>query len=256
MIVKADLEAYSASGRVDFKTAERADSTAGSGVQGESVALTSHQRAVAHNLARSSMEAPHFYLKCSLICDRIASYREKHRDPQGGKLAVDAFFLFAVAKALKALPRLNGYYRNDSFVPRNSVDINIAVSAGEELYAPVLKNVQGRSIEQIDNALRKLAAKTREHRLEGDDMQQGSFTVTNLGMYPVDEFAAIINPPQSGILSIGRMRRELVIGSGDTMQIHTICTMTGSFDHRIVNGTQGGAFMQHIQEILEGLDIP
>ena len=111
-------------------------------------------------------------------------------------------------------------------------------------------------IEEIDAELRELAGKTRENRLERGDMAQGSFTVTNLGMFAVDEFAAIINPPQSGILSVGRMKRDLVIGPDDAMQIRTVCTITGSFDHRIVNGNQGAAFMQRIQEILEGLDIP
>jgi pyruvate dehydrogenase E2 component (dihydrolipoamide acetyltransferase) len=136
------------------------------------------------------------------------------------------------------------------------VDINIAISADDELYAPLLKGVEGKSIEEIDADLRKLASKTRENRLERDDMRPGSFTVTNLGMFAVDEFQAIINPPQSGILSIGRMKRDLLIGPDDSMQIQRVCTVTGSFDHRIVNGTQGAAFMQYIQDTLEGLDIP
>jgi pyruvate dehydrogenase E2 component (dihydrolipoamide acetyltransferase) len=115
--------------------------------------------------------------------------------------------------------------------------------------------VHRKSIEEIDAQLRKLARKTRENRLEREDMRPGGFTVTNLGMFPVDEFGAIINPPQAGILSIGRMRRALVVGPDDAMVIRTLSTMTGSFDHRIVNGAQGAAFMQRIQEILEGLDI-
>ena len=257
IITKEDLEAYIASGdgKAAGRTAQQKTEMAAA-PQGGLIALTPHQRAVAHSLARSSMETPHFYLKTDLICDRIEAWRKKHSNPDGKSIAVDSFFLYAVSRALEEMPRLNGRYKSDSFIHHSSVDINIAIAAGDELYAPLLKNVQEKRIEEIDADLRSIACKTKENRLEREDMRPGSFTVTNLGMFPVDEFGAIINPPQSGILSIGRMKRAIVVGPEDAMQIHTLCTMTGSFDHRIVNGTQGAAFMQRIQEILEGLDIP
>ena len=258
IITKSDLELFTAS-RDAEATGKAAQPEAGgpapAAPQGDVVALTPHQRAVAHSLTRSSMEAPHFYLKTDLICDRIVAWREEHRKPDGKRAAVDSFFVYAVSRVLQEMPRLNGFYKKDSIVPHSSVDINIAIAAGDELYAPLLCDVHRKSIEEIDADLRSLARKTREKRLEREDMRPGSFTVTNLGMFPVDEFGAIINPPQSGILSIGRMRRALVVGPDDAMVIRTLCTMTGSFDHRIVNGVQGAAFMQRIREILEGLDI-
>jgi pyruvate dehydrogenase E2 component (dihydrolipoamide acetyltransferase) len=252
IITKADLEAYVASG-----SGKAAGTAAQAGASGgrDAAPLTSHQRAVAHSLSRSFMETPHFYLKTDLVSDRIVAWRERHAGPDGRSIAVDTFFLFAVSRVLGEMPRLNGYYRKDSFIPLGSVGINIAIASGEELYAPLLRDVQMKSIEEIDAELRELAKKTREHRLEREDVVQGSFTVTNLGMFPIDEFGAVINPPQSGILSVGRMKKALLVGPDDTMGIHTVCTLTGSFDHRIVNGTQGAAFMHRIQEILEGLDI-
>lgn len=258
IITKSDLELFTASRDAEAagKAAQpEAGGPAPAAPQGDVVALTPHQRAVAHSLTRSSMEAPHFYLKTDLICDRIVAWREEHRKPDGKRAAVDSFFVYAVSRVLQEMPRLNGFYKKDSIVPHSSVDINIAIAAGDELYAPLLCDVHRKSIEEIDADLRSLARKTREKRLEREDMRPGSFTVTNLGMFPVDEFGAIINPPQSGILSIGRMRRALVVGPDDAMVIRTLCTMTGSFDHRIVNGVQGAAFMQRIREILEGLDI-
>ena len=258
IITKSDLELFTASRDAEAagKAAQpEAGGPAPAAPQGDVVALTPHQRAVAHSLTRSSMEAPHFYLKTDLICDRIVAWREEHRKPDGKRAAVDSFFVYAVSRVLQEMPRLNGFYKKDSIVPHSSVDINIAIAAGDELYAPLLCDVHRKSIEEIDADLRSLARKTREKRLEREDMRPGSFTVTNLGMFPVDEFVAIINPPQSGILSIGRMRRALVVGPDDAMVIRTLCTMTGSFDHRIVNGVQGAAFMQRIREILEGLDI-
>ncbi len=258
IITKSDLELFTASRDAEAagKAAQpEAGGPAPAAPQGDVVALTPHQRAVAHSLTRSSMEAPHFYLKTDLICDRIVAWREEHRKPDGKRAAVDSFFVYAVSRVLQEMPRLNGFYKKDSIVPHSSVDINVAIAAGDELYAPLLCDVHRKSIEEIDADLRSLARKTREKRLEREDMRPGSFTVTNLGMFPVDEFVAIINPPQSGILSIGRMRRALVVGPDDAMMIRTLCTMTGSFDHRIVNGVQGAAFMQRIREILEGLDI-
>lgn len=258
IITKSDLELFTASRDAEAagKAAQpEAGGPAPAAPQGDVVALTPHQRAVAHSLTRSSMEAPHFYLKTDLICDRIVAWREEHRKPDGKRAAVDSFFVYAVSRVLQEMPRLNGFYKKDSIVPHSSVDINVAIAAGDELYAPLLCDMHRKSIEEIDADLRSLARKTREKRLEREDMRPGSFTVTNLGMFPVDEFGAIINPPQSGILSIGRMRRALVVGPDDTMVIRTLCTMTGSFDHRIVNGVQGAAFMQRIREILEGLDI-
>lgn len=258
IITKSDLELFTASRDAEAagKAAQpEAGGPAPAAPQGDVVALTPHQRAVAHSLTRSSMEAPHFYLKTDLICDRIVAWREEHRKPDGKRAAVDSFFVYAVSRVLQEMPRLNGFYKKDSIVPHSSVDINVAIAAGDELYAPLLCDMHRKSIEEIDEDLRSLARKTREKRLEREDMRPGSFTVTNLGMFPVDEFGAIINPPQSGILSIGRMRRALVVGPDDAMVIRTLCTMTGSFDHRIVNGVQGAAFMQRIREILEGLDI-
>jgi pyruvate dehydrogenase E2 component (dihydrolipoamide acetyltransferase) len=258
IITKRDLELYIASRDAEAAGKAAQAETGGPAMaapQGDVAELTPHQRAVAHSLTRSSMEAPHFYLKTDLICDRIVAWREEHRKPDGKRAAVDSFFIYAVSRALQEMPRLNGFYKKDSIVLHSSVDINVAITAGDELYAPLLCDVHRKSIEEIDTQLRNLARKTRENRLEREDMRPGSFTVTNLGMFPVDEFGAIINPPQSGILSIGRMRRALVVGPDDAMVILTLCTMTGSFDHRIVNGAQGAAFMRRIQEILEGVDI-
>jgi pyruvate dehydrogenase E2 component (dihydrolipoamide acetyltransferase) len=99
--------------------------------------------------------------------------------------------------------------------------------------------------------VRELAAKVRNGSLEPEYMTGGSFTVTNLGMYPVDEFCAIINPPQAGIVAVGRMKKALVVEPDDTMRVRTLCTVMGSFDHRIVNGTAGAAFLEHIKTILE-----
>jgi pyruvate dehydrogenase E2 component (dihydrolipoamide acetyltransferase) len=163
--------------------------------------------------------------------------------------------VYALARVLVEMPRMNGYFRNDRLVLHRSIHINAAIAAGEELYAPVVRDADRKSVEEIDRELRWLAAKVRSGKLEPEDVAGGSFTVSNLGMYPVEEFVPIINPPQSGIVAVGRMGRELVVETGDSMRVHTLCTVTGSFDHRIVNGVQGAAFLQRLKTLMEEWEV-
>ncbi len=256
IITKRDLEMFAASGGGEAPgvAAVPGGPREADGPE-EVLPLTPHQRAVAHSLSRSSAEAPHFYLKTDILTDGITEWREAHPRSDGKKISVDAFFVYAVSRVLREMPGLNAYYKKDTVVRHRVVHVNVAIAANDELYAPLVRDADRKSIEEIDGEVRSLARKTRENRLGQGDNMPGSFTVTNLGMFSVDEFGAIINPPQSGILSIGRMRKGLVIGPDDAMRVRTLCTVTGSFDHRIVNGVQGAAFIQRIKEILEELEL-
>jgi pyruvate dehydrogenase E2 component (dihydrolipoamide acetyltransferase) len=254
IITKRDLETFASSrGR---EVPERAVGEPGRAAVSEDVIpMTPHQRAVAHSLSKSAAEAPHFYLKTDILTDGIAGWREAHPRSDGRKVSVDAFFVYAVSRVLGEMPGLNAYYKKDSIVRHRGININVAIAAKDELYAPLIREVDKKSIEEIDGEVRRIARKTRENRLEPGDIAPGSFTVTNLGMFSVDEFGAVINPPQSGILSIGRMRKALVVEPDDAIRVRTLCTVTGSFDHRVVNGTQGAACIQRIKEILEEMEL-
>jgi pyruvate dehydrogenase E2 component (dihydrolipoamide acetyltransferase) len=127
----------------------------------------------------------------------------------------------------------------------------VAVAAGEELHVPVIRQAEVKEIREIDRELAALAAKAQAGRLASADLTGGTFTLTNLGMYPVEEFAAVLNAPQLAILAAGRVRKELAVAEDESLRVRPLLTLTGSFDHRAVNGAQGAAFLAEIKHILE-----
>jgi pyruvate dehydrogenase E2 component (dihydrolipoamide acetyltransferase) len=235
LITKKDLEAY------------REQGLPAEGPQ----ALSAHQLAVARSLVRSAQEIPHFYLKCRCFADSFLLWRERNRRSDGQKVSMDAIFIYAASRALQEYPRINGSFKENRLVVHSGIHVCVAIAAGDELFAPVVRAADKKGVTEIDAEIRWLAAKTRSGELEAKDITGGTFTVTNLGMYPVDEFCAIINPPQAGILAVGRISKALHIDETGGMHIRSACTLTGSFDHRIVNGAEGAAFLQKIKEILE-----
>jgi pyruvate dehydrogenase E2 component (dihydrolipoamide acetyltransferase) len=252
LVTKRDLEEQAASVQspgapVSGGAAEAAPKAA----PGGEIALSAHQRAVARSLSTSKREIPHYYLKTKVMADALKKRREELTGADGGRLSVDSFFVYALARVLAEMPRLNGYFRDNLLVRHRGVHVNVAMAAGEELYAPVVRDADRKSLEEIDRELRRLGAKAKSGKLEPADVAGGSFTVSNLGMYPVEEFVPIINPPQAGIVAVGRMKRELIVEENDAMRVRTVCTVTGSFDHRVVNGAQGAAFLQRLKIQLE-----
>jgi len=215
-------------------------------------AFSAHQLAVARSLTRSKQEIPHFYLKCRCFADALLAWREKNRLGDGGKVSIDTLIIYVVARALGEFPLINSSFIENRRVLHKGIHVGFAVAAGEELYAPVIRDANSKDAKKIDAEVKKLSSKARSGKLEPRDVSGGTFTVTNLGMYPVDEFCAIINPPQAGILAVGRIGKTLDIDENGGMHIRSVCTITGSFDHRIVNGAQGAAFMQKIKDLMEG----
>ena len=242
LITKKDLEAYG----------EQACKEKGPEVTYEGhEPLSAHQLAVARSLVRSAQEIPHFYLKCRCFADSFLLWRERNRRQDGQKVSLDAMFIYAASRALQEYPRVNGSFRENRLVVHSGIHVCVAIAAGSELFAPVVREADKKSVAEIDAEVRRLAEKARSGKLDMKDLTGGTFTVTNLGMYPVDEFCAIINPPQAGILAVGRIRKVLHIDETGGMHIRSACTLTGSFDHRIVNGAEGAAFLQKIKKILE-----
>jgi pyruvate dehydrogenase E2 component (dihydrolipoamide acetyltransferase) len=183
--------------------------------------------------------------------DRALNWRELNKRQDGSKVSVYSIFVYAAAKALKALPKLNGFFKDETLVLFGEVNVGCAVTAGDDLFVPVIRSADRKGVLEIDRELGLLVAKVQNGKLEPQDLLGGTFTLTNLGMYPVDEFCAVINPPQAGVLAIARAKKVLHIDDEDRMSIRTACTLTGSFDHRVVNGAQGAEFLQKVKETLE-----
>ena len=238
LITRADLEAY-VPGAVPAAAAAR------------EVPLSAHQRAVARAVTAAKTQVPHYYLKVRIGADRLRAWREANGRADGTKVAVDAVLAWACARALLRHPRLNGTFTGELLRLESRVHLGIAVAAGEELHVPVIHGAEGKSIHEIDRELSLLAGKAKAGGLAGAEVTGGSFTITNLGMYPVEEFAAVLNVPQLAIVAAGRMAQEIAVSDDGSFRVRSALTLTGSFDHRAINGAQGAAFLAEIKRILE-----
>jgi len=246
LITRADLDNFEKSGiRAGVEISQPASAETGE------ILLSRNQFVVAKTLAKSKAEIPHYYLKFTVYTDNLFAWREQHKLSDGSKISVTSILIYALAKTLRRHPKFNSYFKEDRIVLQKEININCAVAAGDELYVPVIKTADLKEIKEIDTELKWLAAKARNGELESQDILGGTFTITNLGMYPVDEFGAIINPPQAGIIAVGKMEKRLYIDDNNCMMIRTACTVTGSFDHRIVNGALGAEFMSTLKQIIE-----
>jgi pyruvate dehydrogenase E2 component (dihydrolipoamide acetyltransferase) len=211
--------------------------------------LSRNQQAVGRNLSRSAREIPHYTVRSTVYLDAALSWREKHET--GLKVSIYSLYVYAAAKALKKFSGINGYFSDNVHYVYRDVNIGIAVAHLNELYVPVIRQADTKSMEEIDKEVRWLTAKTQNGKLEPEDISGGTFTISNLGVYAVDDFSAIISPGQAAILAIGRARKQVVVDEHDRMAVRQGVVLTGSFDHRIVNGAEGAAFLERMKGILE-----
>jgi len=258
LITREDLDAHLRAGRgrdaeVPAASAVQAPAAPAPSAPGAAaeVPLSVHQRAVARAVTLSKTQVPHYYLKVRVDADRLLAWRQANRRADGEKVSVDAVLVWSCARALTRHPRLNGTFAGERLLLVPHADVGVAVAAGEELHVPVVRQAQAKDIREIDRELALLAAKAKAGRLESAEVSGGSFTLTNLGMYPVEEFAAVLNAPQLAILAAGRIGRELAVAEDGSFRARSAVTLTGSFDHRGVNGAQGAAFLAEIKRILE-----
>jgi pyruvate dehydrogenase E2 component (dihydrolipoamide acetyltransferase) len=227
----------------------------------DEIILSKNQLAVARNLAASKSQIPHYYVKSIISADPVLKWRENNLfsgdavlgGSQGktNRVSMYAIFVFAAAASLKKFPRLNGYFKENKIVLIKDINIGFAVAEGEELYAPVVKNAGSKSIFEIENEIKILIAKTRLQKFDEGDLSNGTFTISNLGAYDAEEFCAIINPPQAGILAVGKIRKALYVDEIEKISIRNEFTVTGSFDHRIVNGKSGAEFLYEFKKTIE-----
>jgi pyruvate dehydrogenase E2 component (dihydrolipoamide acetyltransferase) len=223
--------------------------------------LSKSQLAIARNLTASKSQIPHYYIKTNINADLFLKWRDNNSisrnsglsDNSGvnGKISMYAILVLAAAKALKKFPKINGYFKENKIVLRKKINIGFAVAQGEELFVPVIKNADDKSIFEIDKEVKSLVAKTRSGKFEEGDLSEGTFTISNLGMYDADEFSAIINPPQAGILAVGKIKKVLHVDELEKIGIRNEFTVTGSFDHRIVNGKSGAQFLHEFKKTIE-----
>jgi len=249
MVTRSDLEEYLESVKTRSLIEEKKDTELKE--TEEVYALTPNQQAVSVNLSKSKSNIPHYYLKTTVIADNLIAKREKSKQETGKAISVYPYFIYAAARALKKFPRLNGYFKDNKIYLYRNINIGFAVAEEDELYVPVIHDADKKEITEIDTEVKFLVSKTWNKRLEREDISGGTFTISNLGTYSIDEFYGIINFPQAVLLAIGKISKTLKIEDDNKMSIKSAFTIAGSFDHRIANGVQAAEFLGEIKKILE-----
>lgn len=211
---------------------------------------TSMRRAIARRLTESKSTVPHFYLKADCMVNKLLQTRADVNDALGIKASVNDWVIKAVAHALMAVPASNVVWSEQSMRQFNQADISVAVATEGGLYTPVLRGVERMSIPEISERIRDLAERARHGTLKQDDIEGGSFAVTNLGMFGTEEFSAILNPPQSGILAVGAAREKAVVVDGELV-VANVMTVTLSADHRAVDGALAAQWMAAFKTAIE-----
>jgi pyruvate dehydrogenase E2 component (dihydrolipoamide acetyltransferase) len=211
---------------------------------------TSMRKAIARRLTESKSTVPHFYLNADCKVDELLALRKKINESSQVKISVNDMVVRAVAAAFEDVPEANVVWGPDAMIKYESVDISIAVSTDGGLLTPVLRGVEKRSLSNIARTITDLAERSRAGKLRQEELNGGSFAVTNLGMYGTSSFAAILNPPQSGILAVGAAGPKAVVVDGE-ITIATIMSVTLSADHRAVDGALAAQWLAAFKARIE-----
>jgi len=206
--------------------------------------------ATARRLTESQQQAPHFYLRATVRAEPLLALRAELNQDAEINVSVTDLVVKAVAAAHRRVPEMNVTWTPDAVRRYRTVDVAVAVATDRGLLTPVVRDVDSLTVTALATSLRDLAARARAGRLKQDELVGGSISVTNLGMYGVEEFAAVINPPQAAILAVGAVRSEPVVDA-DAVVPGQVMTLTLSVDHRPVDGVQAAQWLAVLEELLE-----
>ncbi|ATN37305.1 pyruvate dehydrogenase complex dihydrolipoamide acetyltransferase (plasmid) [Rhizobium sp. ACO-34A] len=217
-----------------------------------SVPHTNMRRTIARRLLESKTTVPHFYLTADCEMDALLALRARINETRdsASRISVNDFVIKAVAHALRAVPNANVMWTDEAMLQLHDVDIAVAVATDGGLITPVIRKADQKSLGTISAEMKSLAARARDGRLKPEEFQGGGFSISNLGMYGVRTFSAIINPPQSGILAVGATGRRAVERDGQLAFV-TMMECTISVDHRAVDGAVGASWLQAFKRAVE-----
>ena len=209
------------------------------------------RKVVARRLLESKQTVPHFYLTVDCELDALLNVRkELNEAAQGYKISVNDFVIKATGMALAKYPAANVSWTDENTVQYERADVSVAVATPNGLITPIIKDAANKSLKDISNEMKELAAKAKDGKLKPAEFQGGTISVSNLGMFGVREFAAIVNPPQGSILAIGAGEQRAVVKDGQ-VKIATVMTVTMSTDHRCIDGAIGAEYLQVFKKLLE-----
>ncbi len=248
-IVRKDYDAFVASGGA-AKAAPTATVAPQSASGFSEIPHSSMRKAIARRLTESKSTVPHFYLKADCVVDKLLEARAQVNEGLGIKTSVNDWVVKAVAHALIKVPGSNVIWTDTAMRQYDHADISVAVATEGGLYTPVIRGVDQLSIPEINTQIRALAEKARGGTIKQEEIEGGSFAVTNLGMFGTEEFSAILNPPQSGILAVGAAREKAIAVDG-ALQVAQVMTVTLSADHRAVDGALAAEWMVAFKKAIE-----
>lgn len=210
------------------------------------------KKVTARRLTEAKQTIPHFYLSVDCVLDKLLAARAQMNDAADGayKLSVNDFIIKANAMALKAYPPANTSWTDDAVLQYTHSDISVAVATPNGLITPIIKAAETKSLSEISNEMKDLAKRAKEGKLKPVEFQGGTFSISNLGMFGVKNFQAIVNPPQSCIMAVGAGEERVVVENGQ-MVVRTVMTVTLSTDHRSVDGAVGAEYLQHFKKFIE-----
>ena len=219
-------------------------------VPGTAIPLTSMRRTIAKRLSESAFTAPHFFVTVEIDMDAAVSLREQLQRAEDVKVSFNDLVLKACAKALTRFPTVNASWTGEAIQTHAEVHVGVAVSLAEGLITPVVRNADRKHVVEISREVKDLAARAREKKLKPEEFMGSTFTISNLGMFDVTEFTAIINPPESCILAVGAVRKVPVV-KDDQLAIGHRMKVTLSSDHRVVDGALAAQFLAEVRRLLE-----
>lgn len=248
-IVKRDVETFTPAA----KTAGAPSITLPTVVGQESfeeVPVSQMRKVIARRLGESKHTAPHFYLTMSINMDKAIEARKAMLEFSPVKISVNDIIIKAVAAALRKNPAANSSWLGDKIRYNHHINIGVAVAIEDGLIVPVVKFADSKSLSHISAEVKELADKAKNKKLQPNEFEGNTFTISNLGMFGIDEFTAIINPPDACILAVGAAKETVVVENGQ-MKVANVMKVTLSCDHRVVDGAVGSAFLKTLKELLE-----
>ncbi len=222
----------------------------------EEVKLDGMRKTIAARLTEAKQTIPHFYLRRDIRLDALMSFRSqlnKQLEGRGVKLSVNDFIIKASALALQAVPDANAVWAGDRVLKLKPSDVAVAVAIEGGLFTPVLKDADSKSLSSLSSEMKDLAGRARNKKLAPHEYQGGAFAISNLGMFGIDNFDAVINPPHGAILAVGAGVKKPVVGAEGQVEVATVMSVTLSVDHRVIDGALGAELLQ---AIVDGLENP
>ncbi|WP_370283303.1 pyruvate dehydrogenase complex dihydrolipoamide acetyltransferase [Pseudooceanicola sp.] len=218
------------------------------------VKLDGMRKTIAARLTEAKQTIPHFYLRRDIRIDALLKFRaelNRQLEGRGVKLSVNDFIIKACALALQSVPKANAVWAGDRVLELKPSDVAVAVAIEGGLFTPVLKDADAKSLSKLSSEMKDLAARARDRKLAPHEYQGGSFAVSNLGMFGIDNFDAVINPPHGAILAVGAGVKKPVVDADGAVSVATVMSVTLSVDHRVIDGALGAELLQAIVENLE-----